>query len=94
MFGCRFTGREAAFCHLLNHMQAAGEGNSGMPMGVHPVGLLEDWVFGDFQSLKPTSDEHRTQPIGASHLAVARKLWKSLKTLSYTLCQRSRNVTQ
>ncbi|RRJ15250.1 hypothetical protein EIM05_17445, partial [Pseudomonas aeruginosa] len=27
-----------------------------------------DWVFGDFQSLKPNPDEHRIQPIGASHL--------------------------
>ncbi|MBV5854755.1 hypothetical protein KUU39_23930, partial [Pseudomonas aeruginosa] len=29
-----------------------------------------DWVFGDFQSLKPNPDEHRIQPIGASHLEV------------------------
>ncbi|MCS8088907.1 hypothetical protein N0427_02475, partial [Pseudomonas aeruginosa] len=27
-----------------------------------------DWVFGDFQSLKPNPDEHRIQPIGASQL--------------------------
>ena len=28
-----------------------------------------DWVFGDFQSLKPNPDEHRIQPIETSHLA-------------------------
>ena len=38
-----------------------------MLMGVHPVGFLEDWVFGDFQSLKSNPDEHRIQPIEASH---------------------------
>jgi hypothetical protein len=27
-----------------------------------------DWVFGDFQSLKPNPDEHRIQPIEASQL--------------------------
>lgn len=40
-----------------------------MLVGVHPVGFLDDWVFGDFQSLKPNLDEHRIQPIEASHLA-------------------------
>ncbi len=72
MFDCGLTGREAAFCHLSNHLQAAGEGKSGMLMGVHPVGFLEDWVFGDFQSLKPNPDEHRIQPIEASHLGTGR----------------------
>ena len=43
-----------------------------MLMDVHPVGFLEDWVFGDFQSLKPNPDEHRIQPIEASQLARAR----------------------
>ncbi|MFZ2825395.1 hypothetical protein, partial [Hydrogenophaga sp.] len=47
---------------------------SGMLMGVHPVGFLEDWVFGDFQSLKPNPDEHRIQPIEASQLAALREL--------------------
>jgi hypothetical protein len=28
-------------------------------------------VFGDFQSLKPNPDEHRIQPIEASHLDTA-----------------------
>jgi len=31
--------------------------------------FLENWVFGDFQSLKPNPDEHRIQPIEASQLA-------------------------
>ena len=39
-----------------------------MLVAVHPVGFLEDWLFGDFQSLKPNPDEHRIQPIEASHL--------------------------
>jgi hypothetical protein len=39
-----------------------------MLVAVHPVGFLEDWVFGDFQSLKPNPDEHRIQPIEASQL--------------------------
>ncbi|WP_312757030.1 hypothetical protein [Pulveribacter sp.] len=69
MFGGSFTGSQTALRHLSNHLQAAGEGKSGMLMGVHPVGFLEDWVFGDFQSLKLNPDEHRIQPIEASHLA-------------------------
>ena len=28
-------------------------------------------MFGDFQSLKPNPDEHRIQPIEASHLALS-----------------------
>lgn len=32
------------------------------------MGVLSDWVFGDFQSLKPNPDEHRIQPIEYSHL--------------------------
>jgi len=32
---------------------------------------LADWVFGDFQSLKPNPDEHRIQPIEASQLGRA-----------------------
>ncbi|MFZ2828782.1 hypothetical protein, partial [Hydrogenophaga sp.] len=56
---------------------------SGMLMGVHPVGFLEDWVFGDFQSLKPNPDEHRIQPIEASHLeGVARSAAGVLQVLS------------
>jgi hypothetical protein len=38
-------------------------------MAVHPAGLLGDWGFGDFQSLRTSPDEHRIQPIEASQLA-------------------------
>ena len=31
-------------------------------------------MFGDFQSLKPNPDEHRIQPIEASHLAIPARL--------------------
>ena len=31
--------------------------------------MFGNWVFGDFRSLTPIPDEHRTQPIEASHLA-------------------------
>jgi cytochrome c peroxidase len=37
-------------------------------VAVHPAVLLETWVFGDFQSLKPSPDEHRIQPIEAPQL--------------------------
>lgn len=53
MSGCGLTGRQAAFCHFSNHLQAAGEGKSGMLMGVHPAGFLEDWVFGDSSLSNP-----------------------------------------
>lgn len=66
-----FTGAETAFCHLSNPLQA-GEGRSGMLMGVPPVGFLEDWVFGDFQSLQPNSDDHRIRPIEASRPATGK----------------------
>jgi hypothetical protein len=60
------------FGHLLDHLQSAGEGKSGMLMGVHPgLWVLGDWGFGDSQSLKPHPDEHPTQRIEASQLGIA-----------------------
>jgi len=45
---------------------------------------LADWVFGDFQSLKPNPDEHRIQPIEASQLVnVGTEM--SLHVLAYNL---------
>ena len=35
-------------------------------------------MFGDFQSLKPNPDEHRIQPIEASHLGVLDRAFGSL----------------
>ncbi len=83
MFGGSFTGSQTALRHLSDHLQAAGEGKSGMLMGVHPVGFLEDWVFGDFQSLKLKPDEHRIQPIETSHLVICELLGDPLSTLLY-----------
>jgi hypothetical protein len=40
-----------------------------MLVAVHPACFLEDWGFGDFQSLKLRSDEHPIQRIEASQLA-------------------------
>jgi hypothetical protein len=44
------AGRPAHLGHLLDHLQATCVRQSGMLVAVHPVGFLEDWVFGDFQS--------------------------------------------
>ncbi|MBG4648484.1 hypothetical protein I5F68_32315 [Pseudomonas aeruginosa] len=41
-----------------------------------------DWVFGDFQSLKPNPDEHRIQPIGASQLGSQLSLMSEEASLS------------
>ncbi|MBA5040471.1 hypothetical protein [Pseudomonas aeruginosa] len=54
-----------------------------------------DWVFGDFQSLKPNPDEHRIQPIGASHLGLIRPQDGRLDLLRKTaLIQKADTVSQ
>jgi Na+/phosphate symporter len=56
-----------------------------MLVAVHPAVLLENWVFGDFQSLKPSPDEHRIQPIEASQLVHGdAPLWALLPALLCT----------
>lgn len=70
MFGGRFTGTETVLCHLTDHLQAAGEGKSGMLVGVHPFGFHEGSVFSDFQSLDSNPDGQRIRPVEASPLAI------------------------
>ena len=41
--GCRSHGIQAFQSHLLDHLESAGKGKSGMLMGVHPVGRPE-WI--------------------------------------------------
>jgi hypothetical protein len=43
-----------------------------MLVGVHPAAFLVDWGFGDFQSLRLSSDEHPIQRIEPSHLTLYR----------------------
>ncbi|KSB93866.1 hypothetical protein AO943_07380 [Pseudomonas aeruginosa] len=43
MRGCGSHGIQAFQRHLLDHLESAGKGKSGMLMGVHPVGRPE-WI--------------------------------------------------
>jgi hypothetical protein len=65
-------GAQTLFGHLSDHLDSTSEGESGMLVGVHPVGSLEVWWFGDCQSLRLNPGEHPIQPIGTSQLDTPR----------------------
>ena len=63
---------------------------SGMLVAVHSADPLEVWVFGDFQSPRLSPDEHRIQPIEASHLGRAGAPDPNLRALPLSRCGKRR----
>ena len=49
--------------HLADHLESTCVGEWGMLVSVHPAGILENWGFGDFQSLRTSPGGHPIQPI-------------------------------
>jgi hypothetical protein len=62
--------RKALERHLVDDLQATGVSKSGMLVSVNPAVFLEDWGFGDFQSLRPSPGGHPVQPNEASLLGM------------------------
>ena len=74
MLGRRIRAADPFEGHPSHHFKSTRVRDSGMLVSVDPVGFLQDWGFGDFQSLRLSPGEHPIQRIGASHLKPDQRL--------------------